>query len=316
MDLRIVFMGTPDFAVPALRILVENGYKIVGVITATDKYGGRGNKRLIESPVKKAAVELGIPVLQPPNLKDPTFIEALRNLNANLQIIVAFRMLPAAVWDMPELGTFNLHGSLLPKYRGAAPINWAIIRGEKETGVTSFFLQHEIDTGDMILQETLDISPNETAGDIHDRMMVLGANIVLKTVKKIQTNQVVTQKQDDTQATSAPKLFKDNCQIKFDLPGHDVHNFIRGLSPYPAAWSTWNGKNLKIIRTEWNESLATTNHAQPGQLRVIGKKRLEVATKDLWLPILELQLEGKKRMRVPDFLNGQKGVDESFLVLK
>ena len=175
MDLRIVFMGTPDFAVPSLEILIENNYQVVGVITATDKWGGRGKKKLLESPVKKAAVRHNIPVLQPKNLKDPGFLEELRALRANLQVIVAFRMLPEVVWDMPELGTFNLHGSLLPKYRGAAPINWAIIRGEQETGVTSFFLQHEIDTGDLIFQESMPIHPDDTAGDVHDRMMHLGA---------------------------------------------------------------------------------------------------------------------------------------------
>jgi len=250
MDLRIVFMGTPDFAVPSLEILVENGYQVVGVITATDKWGGRGKKKLLESPVKQAAVQHGIPVLQPKNLKDPEFLEELRALEANLQVIVAFRMLPEVVWGMPELGTFNLHGSLLPKYRGAAPINWAIIRGETETGVTSFFLQQEIDTGDLIFQESMPIHPDDTAGDVHDRMMHLGAKVVLKTVNAISEGSVTTQRQDDAEATSAPKIFSDTCQIDFDQPIQQVHDFVRGLSPYPAAWTTLDEQQLKILKAE------------------------------------------------------------------
>jgi len=308
MDLRIVFMGTPDFAVPALEILVENGYRVVGVITATDKWGGRGKKKLLESPVKKAAMKHEIPVLQPKNLKDPDFLEALRALRANLQVIVAFRMLPEVVWDMPSLGTFNLHGSLLPKYRGAAPINWAIIRGEKETGVTSFFLQHEIDTGDLIFQESMPIHPDDTAGDVHDRMMHLGAKVVLQTVQAIDREEVTTRRQDDTLATSAPKLFSDTCQIDFDKPIQEVHNFVRGLSPFPAAWTTLDDQQLKILKAE--PEVATVSEAA-GTLLSDDKSFLKIACKDGYLNVLRLQLQGRKRMDVRDFLNGFTLADTS-----
>lgn len=301
MSLRIVFMGTPEFAVPALATLVDHGYAVVGVVTATDKWGGRGKKQLIESPVKKYAVQQGIPVLQPRNLKDPDFQKALRELAANLQVVVAFRMLPEAVWAMPELGTFNLHGSLLPKYRGAAPINWAIIRGETETGVTSFFLQHDIDTGDMIFQESMHIGENDTAGDVHDRMMHLGAEVVLRTVQAIEAGTVRTSKQDDRQATSAPKIFRDTCRIRFDQPATDVHNFVRGLSPYPAAWTTLDGLIIKILRTEKTHQPAGQ---APGTLHSDDKTYLQVACADDYLNILEVQAQGRRRMAIRDFLNG------------
>ena len=228
-------MGTPEFAVPSLAILLENGYDVAGVVTATDKYGGRGNKVLLESAVKKYAVEKGIKVLQPTKLRDPAFLEDLAALKADLQIVVAFRMLPEVVWDMPNKGTFNLHGSLLPKYRGAAPINWAVIRGEETTGVTTFFIRHKIDTGDIILQREMPIGPDDTAGDVHDRMMELGAEAVLETVQMIEKDQVELQVQDHQAATKAPKLFKETCEIDFNKTSEEVHNFIRGLSPYPAA---------------------------------------------------------------------------------
>lgn len=308
MDLRIVFMGTPDFAVPSLDILVDNGYEVVGVITATDKWGGRGKKKLLESPVKKAAIRHGIPVLQPKNLKDPGFLDELRALRANLQVIVAFRMLPEAVWDMPELGTFNLHGSLLPKYRGAAPINWAIIRGEKETGVTSFFLQHQIDTGDLIFQESMPIHPDDTAGDVHDRMMHLGAEVVLKTVRAIADESVSPQRQDDTRATSAPKLFSENCQIDFEKPVQEVHNFVRGLSPYPAAWTTLDEQQLKILKAEAGSADVTES---PGTILSDDKSHLKIACKDGYLNVLRLQLQGRKRMDIRDFLNGFTLADTS-----
>ncbi|MEM6771401.1 MAG: methionyl-tRNA formyltransferase, partial [Bacteroidota bacterium] len=238
MKPRIVFMGTPDFAVPSLEILIAAGYPVVGVITATDKMGGRGGKVLLESAVKKCAVKHGIPVLQPRNLKAADFQEALRSLRADLQIVVAFRMLPETVWAMPPLGTFNLHGSLLPKYRGAAPINWAVIKGEAETGCTTFFLKKEIDTGDVLLQHRMPVGPNDTAGDVHDRMMLAGAELVLATVQLIQTNNYTLQPQDDGLATPAPKLHRETCRIDFGLPASEVHNFVRGLSPWPAAWTT------------------------------------------------------------------------------
>jgi methionyl-tRNA formyltransferase len=294
-------MGTPDFAVPSLRILVQNGYKVAGVVTATDKYGGRGKKQLLESPVKKYAVEQGIPVLQPKNLKSPEFQEDLRALNANLQVVVAFRMLPETVWDMPEYGTFNLHGSLLPRYRGAAPINWAVINGDTETGVTTFFIRHEIDTGDVLLQEKMPIGPNETAGEVHDRMMMLGAETVLKTVQAIESGNYHLQKQDDAQATKAPKLFRETCEIDFDQPVEKVHNFVRGLSPYPAAWTTLEGKQLKILRAHYKKADV---EATPGTFRSDNKSWIKIAALDGWLVIEELQLQGRKRMKANDFLNG------------
>lgn len=301
MSLRIVFMGTPDFAVPSLRILVQNGYKVVGVVTATDKYGGRGKKQLLESPVKKYAVEQGIPVLQPKNLKSPEFQEELRGLNANLQVVVAFRMLPEAVWDLPEYGTFNLHGSLLPRYRGAAPINWAVINGDAETGVTTFFIRHQIDTGDVLFQEKMPIGPNETAGAVHDRMMLLGAETVLKTVKAIESGDYQLQKQDDALATKAPKLFRETCEIDFTQPIEKVHNFVRGLSPYPAAWTTLEGKQLKILRAHYEKA---DLDATPGTFRSDNKSWIKIAAPDGWLVVEELQMQGRKRMKANDFLNG------------
>jgi methionyl-tRNA formyltransferase len=300
-DLRIVFMGTPDFAVPALRILVEHDYQVVGVITSTDKYGGRGGKKLLQSAVKKYAVEQNIPVLQPKNLKAEAFLEELRALKANLQVVVAFRMLPEVVWQMPEYGTFNLHGSLLPKYRGAAPINWAIIRGEKETGVTSFFLQHKIDTGDILFQEKLPIGENETAGEVHDRMMNLGAAVVLRTVQAIEKEEDQPRPQEDTRATKAPKLYHDKSAIDFQQSTLDVHNFIRGLSPYPAAWTTLDGKKLKILQTEKDMN---SPKKEAGTIETDGRSTLKIATQDGWIEVLELQLAGRRRMQTKDFLNG------------
>ncbi len=303
MNLRIIFMGTPDFAVPSLDILVQNNYNVVGVITTTDKYGGRGKNKLLESPVKKYAVKHGIKVLQPKNLKAPDFIEELKFLQANLQVVVAFRMLPEVVWNMPEYGTFNLHGSLLPKYRGAAPINWAVINGESETGVTSFFLQHEIDTGDMIFQEKMPIEENDTAGDVHDRMMLLGAKTVLKTVQAIEKGNAPTQKQDDTLATKAPKIFRETCEIDFDQPTKKVHDFIRGLSPYPAAWTTLDDLQLKILKTT---KKIESHQLTPGSFVSDNKKSLQIATQDGFVEVHELQLQGRKRMKIVDFLNGYK----------
>ena len=301
---KIIFMGTPDFAVPSLDVLIENGYDVVAVITATDKRGGRGGKKLIESAVKKYAVSKNIPVLQPPNLKAPAFIEELRSYQADLQIVVAFRMLPELVWGMPKIGTFNLHGSLLPKYRGAAPINWAIIKGEIETGVTTFFIQKEIDTGDIILQEHLPIGPNETAGGLHDRMMCLGANTVLKTVQLITQEDVNPILQDHQAATPAPKLFKENCQINFNQETQLVHNFIRGLSPYPAAWAQVNDEAWKILKSKMQ---ITEHDEQAGTLNSQEKGHLKIATLDGYIDVLQLQVPGKRRMDIADFLNGWKG---------
>lgn len=299
--MRIVFMGTPEFAVPSLKILVENGFNIVAVITATDKYGGRGGKVLLESPVKKYAVSQNIDVLQPKNLKADDFVEELRSYNADLQFVVAFRMLPEVVWNMPDKGTFNLHGSLLPKYRGAAPINWAVINGEKETGVTTFKLRHEIDTGSILLQEKLAISPSDTAGDVHDKMMIMGAEVVLETVKKIESEDYQLIPQDDTAVTKAPKIFTETCKIHWNQSQGKVYNFIRGLSPFPTAWSLLDGKKFKIFEAELAHK--DQNTGNPGQIVVIGKEML-VNTLDGVLAIKKVQLAGKKKMPVGDFLNG------------
>lgn len=301
--LRIVFMGTPEFAVPSLDILIKNGYNIVGVVTATDKFGGRGNKQLLESAVKKYALEKGLVVLQPEKLKSPDFIEALRNLQANLQVVVAFRMLPEVVWNMPPLGTFNLHSSLLPKYRGAAPINWAVIKGETETGVTTFFLKHEIDTGDILCSERLEIGENETAGELHDRLMMLGAKVVLKTVKMIENGDYQLQKQDDSLVSKAPKIFHETCEIDFNADTGTVHDFIRGLSPFPTAWTLLNGQELKIFRTL---KILEDHDFKPGRIATDLKSFFRIATKDGFVDVQELQLQGRKRMDVKSFLNGYK----------
>ena len=300
-------MGTPDFAVPSLDVLVKNGYEVVGVVTVADKMGGRGMKQVLESPVKKYAVEHGIPVLQPEKLRNPEFLAQLRALEANLFIVVAFRMLPEIVWNMPELGTFNLHGSLLPRYRGAAPINWAVINGDSETGVTTFFLQHEIDTGNIIFQDKLPIGENETAGHIHDRMMELGAGTVLKTVQAIEAGTVPQHAQDDSQASHAPKIFHETCQINFDQNTDQVHNFVRGLSPFPAAWTMLDELELKVLRTE--KEIVEHEHST-GHLFSDGRSYLKYSTKDGYVKVLELQLQGRKRMGVKDFLNGYKIKEE------
>ncbi len=300
--MRIVFMGTPAFAVPSLDILLANGYEVVGVITATDKTGGRGGKQLLQSAVKKYALEKGLPILQPPKLKAESFLKQLKALRADLQVVVAFRMLPESVWAMPPLGTLNLHASLLPKYRGAAPINWAIIRGEQETGLTTFFIQKEIDTGDMLLQTRLPIGENETAGELHDRMMSEGAKLVLQTVQRIESGNYQLQKQDASQATSAPKIFHADCQIPFDKDSRSVHNFIRGLSPWPGAWTLFHGKILKLLRSEIFP--ATPPPLPPGTPFRYDKKNLCFTTADGCLKITELQLQGHKKMDAQAFLNG------------
>ena len=299
MALRIVFMGTPDFAVPSLQVLYEAGYDIVGVITATDKLGGRGKNKLIESAVKKYAMLHGIKVLQPRNLKAPEFIEELRSLKADLQVVVAFRMLPVVVWDMPPMGTLNLHGSLLPKYRGAAPINWAIIKGEKETGVTTFLLKHEIDTGDLLLQRSMEIGPDDTAGDVHDRMMQLGAEVVLETVRGLENASLKAIPQPKSGVTKAPKIFTETCEIDFHQPAQKVHDFVRGLSPYPAAWTIIDQKKVKILRSR----IGIDSNLAPGQINVKDRS-LMIGTKDQNMVVLELQMEGRKRMETSAFLNG------------
>jgi methionyl-tRNA formyltransferase len=299
--MNIVFMGTPDFAVPSLKILLENGYNVVAVVTAPDKPGGR--QGIQQSAVKLFALEKGLHILQPVKLKDPEFIDELRRLKADLQVVVAFRMLPEAVWQMPPLGTMNLHGSLLPKYRGAAPINWAIIRGETETGVTTFLLQHEIDTGDLLFQEKIPIAENDTAGDVHDRMMEVGAQLLLRSVQALESGAAHPRPQADIAATHAPKIHHDTCRINFDQPTAAVHNFIRGLSPYPGAWTMLGDKVLKILLSE--KEMLETPPAQPGVFQADGIKTLKITTSDGFIRVLELQLEGKRRMKVQEFLNGR-----------
>ena len=299
-DLRIVYLGTPEFAVASLRALVEGGYNVVAVVTMPDKPAGRGHQ-LQYSDVKKYALEAGLPVLQPEKLKDEAFVEELRSYQADLQIVVAFRMLPEVVWAMPRLGTFNIHGSLLPQYRGAAPINWAVMNGEKETGLTTFMLKHEIDTGNMILQERIAIGEEENVGSVHDRLMALSESMVIRTVDLIidcenKGIQVPTTPQPEiAELKPAPKIFKEDCEIRFaEKTAQEVKNFVRGLSPYPAAWAnlTIHGQtfeNVKIFAVE-----------------IADKGELVVPCKEGAVSIKELQVPGKKRMDIKAFLNGLK----------
>jgi methionyl-tRNA formyltransferase len=303
-DLRIIFMGTPDFAVPTLQILVENNFNVVAVITAPDKPAGRGLK-LTQSPVKEYAVSQGLPVLQPTNLKDEAFLEELRSYQANLQVIVAFRMLPEAVWRMPEKGTFNIHASLLPQYRGAAPINWALMQGETETGVTSFFLRHQIDTGDIILQDKVAITNDDNFGTLYEKLKHAGGALALKTVRAIAEGTNTSQPQPQVgELKEAPKIFKETCEIVWDQPAAQVRNFIRGLSPYPTAWTTLEGKVLKVFAAEVLEP--EDNGAAPGSFRTDQKTYLHFATAAGTLSLTDLQLEGKKRMTVVEFLRGYR----------
>ncbi|MEQ9373762.1 MAG: methionyl-tRNA formyltransferase [Imperialibacter sp.] len=299
-DLRIVFMGTPEFAVPSLDILVANGWNIVGVITAPDKPQGRG-KKLGVSAVKAYAEEKGLNILQPTNLKSPEFIAELKALDANLQIVVAFRMLPEIVWQMPALGTFNLHGSLLPKYRGAAPINWAIINGEKETGVTTFFLKHEIDTGDILFQEKEPISDEDNVGTVYERLMNKGAALVLKTVEAIAEGNYKEKPQEVFEDTpTAPKIFRETCEINFEQPTEQVVNFIRGLSPYPTAWTSLMGKTVKVYKAR------KINQKGEKEMLSDSKTYLYLKTADGYISIEDLQMEGKKRMDIEEFLRGNR----------
>jgi methionyl-tRNA formyltransferase len=294
-------MGTPEFAVPSLEVLYNAGYDIVGVITSVDKYGGRGRKKLIESAVKKYAISKNLNILQPTNLKSPKFLEELRSLKADLQIVVAFRMLPVAVWDMPPLGTYNLHGSLLPKYRGAAPINWAIMKGETETGVTSFKLKHEIDTGSILLQETVKIYNDDNATDLHNRMMYVAADTIFNTVLRIENNQITLREQSDQEATHAPKLNKDNTHIDFNNSVKDVYNFIRGLSLYPCAWLNIDDKLTKVYSAEISKK---KEEHKAGTIVTDNKSMITVACDDGYIELKEIQMAGKSRMKVKDFLNG------------
>ncbi|KIA91696.1 methionyl-tRNA formyltransferase [Pedobacter kyungheensis] len=301
--MRIVFMGTPDFAVASLDALIQANFNVVAVVTAPDRPAGRGQK-LNESAVKKYAVEKHIPVLQPEKLKNPEFLETLASYKADLQVVVAFRMLPEVVWNMPPKGTINLHGSLLPQYRGAAPINHAIINGEKESGVTTFFLTHEIDTGNIILSDSVAIADDETAGDLHDKLMHVGANLLVKTLKAIDAGEVSEQPQPQSgDLKHAPKIFKDDCKIDWNNQAQPIYNLIRGLSPYPTAFTILNDKTLKIFKAEIEDK-------EPGIVAggflTDGKTYLKFAARDGFIKLLDIQYEGKKRMLIEDFLRGMR----------
>ena len=316
--LRIIFMGTPEFAVASLDALVNAGCNMVAVITAPDKPAGRGMK-MTESAVKKYAVEKGLKILQPEKLKNPEFLEELKSLKADLQIVVAFRMLPEVVWDMPPMGTVNLHGSLLPQYRGAAPINWAIINGEKETGVTTFKLKHEIDTGDILLSEKIAIGEDETAGELHDKMKIVGAQLLVKTAEGLANGSLKETPQPSIELSQplipnsqfpiptplkhAPKIFTETCKIDWNKPISEVHNLIRGLSPFPGAFTYFDNKLLKIYRAQKEETSTKVEH---GQFETDKKTYLRFACPDGYIYLKEIQLEGKKKMLIEDFLRGYR----------
>lgn len=308
--LRIIFMGTPEFAVASLQTLVEHqgsSHEVVAVITTTDKPQGRGRRedarKTASSPVKEYALSQNIPVLQPPNLKKPAFLEELQSYRADLQIVVAFRMLPEVVWAMPRLGTFNLHASYLPQYRGAAPINWAIINGETKTGVTTFMIQHEIDTGNILFQEKEPIHPDDTVGTLYERLMQKGGDLVLRTVQAIaQGNYELTPQEDLGELKEAPKLSRETCRIDWHQPAETIRNFVRGLSPYPAAWTRLGDKKCKLFTVadtgQQNDTLS------PGEYVTDNKTCLHIQTQDTLLAIYDLQLEGKRRMTIDEFLRG------------
>ena len=309
--MRIVFMGTPEFAVESLKVLIQHQYQVVGVVTAPDKPAGRGHK-LQYSAVKQFALDHQLPLLQPTNLKDEAFLQALKALKADLQIVVAFRMLPEVVWNMPPMGTFNLHASLLPQYRGAAPINWAIINGEQETGVTTFFIREGVDTGNIILQEKISIHEEDDAGALHDKLMVMGAQLVKKTVDRFAKGTITTTAQssiiEDVNALKlAPKLFKDNCEMDFSKSVDEMHNFVRGLSPYPTAWTSLQlpgqpeAMVLKVFKTEKEKC---THQSTIGSVHTDGKNFLKIALRDGFIRLVEIQAPGKKRMDIASFLRG------------
>ncbi len=304
--LRIVFMGTPEFAVNTLAQLIENNYKVVGVITAPDRPAGRGRK-IQESVVKTFAVKKGLQILQPTNLKSEVFLKTLADLKPNLQIIVAFRMLPKVVWNLPEYGTFNLHASLLPQYRGAAPINWAIMNGETETGVTTFFIDDKIDTGEIILQETVPITEKDTAGSLHDKLMQFGADLVLTTVQHIEKDDVQTQQQKESKdLKSAYKIYKDTCKIDWQKPIHEIYNHIRGLSPYPGAWTSLkNGSNNLLLKI-YNATIEKSSHDFEIGMIIATKSEIKIAVAEGYVNLLEIQLPGKRKMKSKEVLNGFK----------
>ncbi|MBR2072251.1 MAG: methionyl-tRNA formyltransferase [Alistipes sp.] len=313
-DLRIVFMGTPEFAVASLRRLVEEGYNIVAVVTTPDKPAGRGQK-LHESDVKVAARELGLPILQPERLRDEAFVEAMRALEPDLGIVIAFRMLPEVIWAMPRLGTFNLHASLLPEYRGAAPINWAVINGERETGITTFLLNHEIDKGAIIGQKREPITEDDTVGTMYDKLMRSGCDLVVETVERVAAGNYEAREQmhiDEATLKPAPKIFKDDCRIDWSWEGRRIVNFVRGLSPYPAAWTPMyiDGEergSAKIFRVTFS---ASEHKHKAGTVESDGKSSLRVACQDGWVEIHELQVAGKRRMAVRDLLLGLRNIED------
>lgn len=303
-SLRIVYMGTPDFAVEPLRRLVEGGYNVVGVVTVADKPAGRG-QQISQSAVKQYATEQGLKVFQPEKLKDPTWIDELRLLHADLGIVVAFRMLPEVVWSMPRLGTFNLHASLLPAYRGAAPINWAIINGDKTTGVTTFFLNQQIDCGRVIDRREVPIADDMTAGELHDLLMVVGGQLVVDSVEIVADGGAETLTQDDSLSSVAPKIFKYDCQLDFAQLGQDIINKIRGLSPYPAAWINILGTTAKVFSAVF-EPFSEDSYVKTGTIDSDSKTFLRIASIDGWIYLTDIQLSGKKRMGIADFLRGNK----------
>lgn len=310
-DLRIVFLGTPEFAAVSLRALVEGGYNVVGVVTMPDKPAGRGHK-LLQSPVKQYALSRGLKLMQPEKLKAADFLDELRSLNADLQVVVAFRMLPEVVWAMPPRGTFNLHASLLPQYRGAAPINWAIINGERETGVTTFFLKHEIDTGEIIDRLTTPIAPDEDFGTVYDRLAALGAGLVTRTVDAIIDGTVTSRPQDESTVYGAlhpaPKIFKDMCRIDWSMPARRVHDFVRGLSPLPAAWSELHedSKDPVVVKVMSTAVEAAGHNLPAGTIVTDNRHSLKVAVPDGYVSLLSMQMPGKRRMTAVEVLNGHK----------
>ncbi len=313
-DQRILFMGTPEFAVATLNALVEAGLEVVAVVTAPDRPAGRG-RQLRESAVKVRACELGLPILQPERLKDPAFLEELDRLNASLYIVVAFRMLPELVWNRPLHGTVNLHASLLPDYRGAAPINWALINGERRTGATTFKIQHEIDTGDVLLQEELEIGDNETAGELHDRLMVSGASLMVRTVQGLFSGSLSAVPQQQGATHAAPKLTPENCRIQWNTSARDIHNRVRGLSPFPGAWTTWNtpaapSQHFKILRACVADM---SGMGSPGAVR-IEHQRMLISTGSGWVEALEIQPEGKRRMDAASFVRGLRSTENITLL--
>ena len=302
MKLRIIFFGSPDFAVSSLEAVIQNGFDVIAVVTTPYKWGGRGNKTLLESEVKKSALQHHIPILQPEKLSAPSFLDILNEFNPDLQIVVAFKMLPTKVWSLPRLGTINLHGSLLPKYRGAAPINWAIIRGEKTTGLTTFQLKHEIDTGDILMQIEVQLEENDNFGTVYQKMKVIGAQLLVDTIYSLEKNDFNPISQDNSQASSAPKIFHETCIIDFNKTTKEVHDFIRGLSPSPVAWTIIQGTKYKIYASQ----IQLEMHNIPCGTCIQDKKSLKITCTDGFIQVLEIQEDARKKMDIQSFVNGSQ----------